>query len=150
MIFETDEKGLDNVLKFWNNPEGRINNNYSQPKIHLNIREGKSHPYWIKVLATDKINQATYDNLTLQLLYNEVKFHNIKFYIPQDETENVEKFLFDEKNKNNKKNKYYLQHMKRDTENSSEKKVYTAKMSCHKNATKQDIINLTSFMRQYL
>lgn len=148
-IFVTDKKGLDNIISYIQDPEGKIGTEESSLPLDIKAKDNNDGSYWIKISAIGDVSLAAYDNLILQFMYNEVKLHNIKFFIPENETENIEKFIFSKNNKSKDKSRFYIQHMQRDPEN-KENDTYTVKISCHKNPSKQEIIKLTGFMRQYI
>jgi len=142
---------LESFVEYRRNPEGRVINNYEISQVESDFKDGDTKKsYKIKTAVNGKLSLAAYDNLVLHLLYNDVKLNNIKFYVPKNEVGNIWKFLVSKENQANGKDIFYLKHSTENEKSEGKEDEYTAKIAAHKKPSHEEILRLTSFMRQYL
>jgi hypothetical protein len=72
--------------------------------------------------------------------------------VSKSEADNIKKFLLSKENQADGMSIFYLKHNARNTESKGITDAYTAKIAAHKNKkpSHEEILRLTSFMRQYL
>ena len=167
IVFEIDDKRLEDIIRYRRDPEGnsgfidkmrvdekQMAENYKIPIVNMDVKNnGTDKSYRIKfsVDSVDNaLNQAAYDNLILQLLYDDTEFHNVKFYIPKKEIENIIKFLFSKENQMNGEDIFYLKHSTKNPESKGKNDEYTAKIAANRTPNHEEVLRLTNFLRQYL